>query len=154
MKKVMSLLLMSLIGLVGTSRGQVRPRKTRSTACNRLSMFCTASWRLRQRHPEQVLNDAKCVVVVPNLVKGASSLAPSTDVASPPAARLLAGALRIHHIGAEAGIADRRRRRGSRHARHNDRGCSICSPASSSLAVKDGCSRTGRPFSGAGTDWN
>jgi lipid-binding SYLF domain-containing protein len=71
MKKVMSLLLMSLIGLVGTfawagsSREDTVDRLQSSVGVLH-SIMATPDKGI----PEEVLNGAKCMVVVPNLVKG------------------------------------------------------------------------------------
>ncbi len=71
MKKIMSLLLMSLIGLVGTFAWA---GSTREDTVDRLqssvdvlhSIMATSDKGI----PEEVLTGAKCVVVVPNLIKG------------------------------------------------------------------------------------
>ncbi len=71
MKKIMSLLLMSLIGLVGTFAWA---GSTREDTVDRLqssvdvlhSIMATPDKGI----PEEVLTGAKCVVVVPNLIKG------------------------------------------------------------------------------------
>jgi lipid-binding SYLF domain-containing protein len=71
MKKAMSLLLMSLIGLVGTSAWT---RSSREDTLDRLqssvevlhSIMATPDKGI----PEDVMNGAKCIVVVPHLIKG------------------------------------------------------------------------------------
>jgi lipid-binding SYLF domain-containing protein len=71
MKKAMSLLLMSLIGLVGTSAWA---RSSREDTLDRLqssvevlhSIMATPDKGI----PEDVMNGAKCIVVVPHLIKG------------------------------------------------------------------------------------
>ena len=71
MKKLFSLLLMSLIGLVGTfawagsSRDDTIDRLQSSVDVLH-SIMATPDKGI----PEEVLNGAKCMVVVPNLVKG------------------------------------------------------------------------------------
>ena len=71
MKKVMSLLLMSLIGLVGTfawagsNREDTVDRMQKSVDVLR-SIMLTPDKGI----PEEVLNGAKCVVIVPDLIKG------------------------------------------------------------------------------------
>ena len=71
MKKVMSLLLMSLIGLVGTlawagsNREDTVERMQKSVDVLQ-SIMSTPDKGI----PEEVLNGAKCMVVVPNLIKG------------------------------------------------------------------------------------
>src|SRR5271166_4922329 len=71
MKKVMSLLLMSLIGLVGTfawagsARENTVDRMQRSVDVLQ-SIMSTPDKGI----PEEVLNGAKCVVIVPDLIKG------------------------------------------------------------------------------------
>jgi len=69
--------------------------------------------------PDEVVKDAKCIVVVPHLVKAALWLAGSMAAASRRAALLKAGALRHSYPwAAEAGIADWRRRRRFGHGRY------------------------------------
>jgi lipid-binding SYLF domain-containing protein len=71
MKKLMSLLLLTLIGLVGTLAWA---RSSREDTVDRLqssvdvlhSIMATPDKGI----PEDVMNGAKCVVVVPNLIKG------------------------------------------------------------------------------------
>src|ERR1039457_1783192 len=71
MKKIMSLLLMSLIGLVGalawagSAREDTVDRMQKSVDVLH-SIMATPDKGI----PEEVLNGAKCMVVVPNLVKG------------------------------------------------------------------------------------
>src|ERR1035437_10388164 len=71
MKKIMSLLLMSLIGLVGTlawadsAREDTVDRMQKSVDVLQ-SIMATPDKGI----PEEVMNGAKCIVVVPNLVKG------------------------------------------------------------------------------------
>ncbi len=71
MKKLMSLLLMSLIGLVGTFAWA---SSSREDTVDRLQSSVDVLHGIMATPdkgiPEQVLNDAKCIVVVPNLVKG------------------------------------------------------------------------------------
>jgi lipid-binding SYLF domain-containing protein len=71
MKKVMSLLLMSLIGLVGTSAWA---RSSREDTVDRLQSSVDVLHSIMAAPdkgiPEDVMNGAKCIVVVPNLVKG------------------------------------------------------------------------------------
>lgn len=71
MKKVMSLLLMSLIGLVGTfawagsNRENTVDRMQKSVDVLQ-SIMSTPDKGI----PEEVLNGAKCIVIVPDLIKG------------------------------------------------------------------------------------
>src|ERR1700728_550146 len=71
MKKIMSLLLMSLIGLAGTfafagsDREDTVERMQKSVDVLQ-SIMSTPDKGI----PEEVLNGAKCIVVVPNLLKG------------------------------------------------------------------------------------
>jgi lipid-binding SYLF domain-containing protein len=71
MKKVMSLLLMSLIGLVGTfawagsNREDTVDRMQKSVDVLQ-SIMSTPDKGI----PEEVLNGAKCIVIVPDLIKG------------------------------------------------------------------------------------
>jgi lipid-binding SYLF domain-containing protein len=71
MKKAMSLLLMSLVGLVGTlawagSSREDTVDRLQSSVDVLHSIMATPDKGI----PENVLNGAKCIVVVPNLVKG------------------------------------------------------------------------------------
>src|ERR1039458_3174427 len=71
MKKIMSLLLMSLIGLVGTlawagsAREDTVDRMQKSVDVLQ-SIMATPDKGI----PEEVLNGAKCIVIVPDLIKG------------------------------------------------------------------------------------
>jgi lipid-binding SYLF domain-containing protein len=71
MKKIMSLLLMSLIGLVGTFAWA---GSAREDSVNRLQSSVDVLHSIMATPdkgvPEEVLNGAKCIVVVPNLIKG------------------------------------------------------------------------------------
>ncbi|HWI67713.1 MAG TPA: lipid-binding SYLF domain-containing protein [Nitrospiraceae bacterium] len=71
MKKTMSLLLMSAIGMVGTyawagSARQDSVDRLQSSVDVIHAIMATPDKGI----PQEVLNDAKCVVVVPNLIKG------------------------------------------------------------------------------------
>lgn len=71
MKKTMSLLLMSLIGLVGTlawagSAGEDTVERMQKSVDVLQSIMSTPDKGI----PEEVLSGAKCIVVVPNLIKG------------------------------------------------------------------------------------
>jgi lipid-binding SYLF domain-containing protein len=95
MKKTISLMLMSLLGLIGTyafagsDREDTVDRMQKSVEVLQ-SIMSTPDKGI----PEEVLSGAKCIVVVPNLIKGGFILVVSTGVASPPAARVKAGVLR------------------------------------------------------------
>ena len=71
MKKTMSLLLMSLMGMVGTyawagsAREDTLERMQRSVDVLQ-SIMATPDKGV----PEEVLNGSKCILVVPNLIKG------------------------------------------------------------------------------------
>src|SRR5437588_12989566 len=71
MKKTMSLLLMSFIGLVGT---YAWAGSAREDSVNRLQSSVDVLHAIMATPdkgiPEEVLNDAKCILVVPNLIKG------------------------------------------------------------------------------------
>ena len=71
MKKIMSLLLMSLIGLVGTfafagSAREDSVERMQKSVDVLQSIMSTPDKGI----PEEVLNGAKCIVIVPNLIKG------------------------------------------------------------------------------------
>lgn len=71
MKKTMSLLLMSVIGMVGTyawagSARQDSVARLQSSVDVIHAIMATPDKGI----PEEALNDAKCIVVVPNLIKG------------------------------------------------------------------------------------
>jgi len=71
MKKTMSVLLMSVIGMVGTyawagSARQDSVARLQSSVDVIHAIMATPDKGI----PEEVLNDAKCIVVVPNLIKG------------------------------------------------------------------------------------
>src|SRR5258708_34456140 len=71
MKKTMSLLLMSFIGLVGTyawagSGREDSVARLQSSVDVLRAIMATPDKGI----PEEVLNDAKCTLVVPNLIKG------------------------------------------------------------------------------------
>ena len=94
MKKIMSLLLMSLIGLVGTlawagsAREDSVDRMQKSVDVLQ-SIMATPDKGI----PEEVLNGAKCIVVVPNLIKGGFIFGAKHGRGVASAARLKAGAL-------------------------------------------------------------
>jgi len=71
MKKTMSLLLMSVVGMVGTvawagSAREDSVARLQSSVDVIRAIMATPDKGI----PEEVLNDAKCVVVVPNMIKG------------------------------------------------------------------------------------
>ena len=71
MKKIMSLLLMSVVGMVGTvawagSAREDSVARLQSSVDVIRAIMATPDKGI----PEEVLNDAKCVVVVPNMIKG------------------------------------------------------------------------------------
>jgi lipid-binding SYLF domain-containing protein len=71
MKKVMSLLLMSLIGLAGTLAWA---GSTREDSVDRMQKSVDVLQAIMSTPdkgiPEEVLSGAKCIVIVPNLIKG------------------------------------------------------------------------------------
>ena len=71
MKKIMSVLLMSFLGLVGTYRvGRLGPRgHGRAPAVVGRSLHAVMATP-DKGIPEEVLSNAKCIVVVPDLIKG------------------------------------------------------------------------------------
>src|SRR5208337_4208940 len=71
MKKVMSLLLMSLIGLVGTFAWAGSARENTVDRMQRsVDVLQSIQSTPDKGIPEEVLNGAKCVVIVPDLIKG------------------------------------------------------------------------------------
>src|SRR5271156_2980929 len=71
MKKIMSLLLMSLIGLVGTLAWAGSDREDTVDRLQRSVEVLQAIMAAPDKGiPEDVLNGAKCIVIVPNLLKG------------------------------------------------------------------------------------
>src|SRR6266576_3532677 len=71
MKKTMSLLLMSVVGMVGTyawagSAREDSVARLQSSVDVIHAIMATPDKGI----PEEVLNDAKCIVVVPNMIKG------------------------------------------------------------------------------------
>ena len=71
MKKIMSLLLMSLIGLVGTFAFAGSAREDSVDRMQKSVDVLHAVMSIPDKGiPEEVLSDAKCIVVVPDLVKG------------------------------------------------------------------------------------
>ncbi len=71
MKKIMSLLLMSLIGLVGTLAWAGSDREDTVERMQKSVDVITAIMSTPDKGiPEEVLSGAKCIVVVPNLLKG------------------------------------------------------------------------------------
>ena len=71
MKKIMSLLLMSLIGLVGTLAWAGSAREDTVDRMQKSVDVLQAIMATPDKGiPEEVLNGAKCIVIVPNLIKG------------------------------------------------------------------------------------
>ena len=102
MKKTISLVLMTLMGMVGTyafagsDREDTIDRMQKSVEVLQ-SIMSTPDKGI----PEEVLSGAKCIVVVPNLIKGG----------------FIFGGKHGRGV-ASLGIADRRRRRGPGYAGH------------------------------------
>src|SRR5471030_3132227 len=71
MKKTMSVLLMSLIGLVGTLAWAGSAREDSVDRLERSVAVLHAIMATPDKGiPEEVLNGAKCMVIVPDLIKG------------------------------------------------------------------------------------
>src|SRR6202051_1966533 len=71
MKKTMSLLLMSLMGMFGTYAWAGSAREDSVDRMQRSVEVLRAIMSTPDKGiPEEVLNDAKCIVVVPDLIKG------------------------------------------------------------------------------------
>ena len=94
MKRTMSLLLMSLIGLVGTLAwaGSVR-EDTVDRMQKSVDVLQSIMATPDKGIPEEVLNVSKCIVIVPNLVKGGFIFGAKHGRGVASAARLKAGAL-------------------------------------------------------------
>ena len=91
MKKTMSLLLMSLMGLAGTYAFAGSAREdTVDRLQNSVEVLHSIMSTPDKGIPEEVLNGAKCMVVVPHLIKGGSSVLP----AKPGIGRMSRGELR------------------------------------------------------------
>src|ERR1700689_54442 len=71
MKKIISLLLMSLIGLVGTFAWAGSAREDTEERMQKSVNVLTEIMSTPDKGiPEEVLHGSKCIIVVPNLVKG------------------------------------------------------------------------------------
>ena len=71
MKKPLSLLLMSVIGLLGTYAWAGSGREDSVARLEHSGDVIHAIMAISDKGiPEEVLNDAKCILVVPNLIKG------------------------------------------------------------------------------------
>src|SRR6266853_1187633 len=101
MKKIMSVLLMGFIGLVGTCAWAGSAREdTDARLQSSVDVLHAIMATPDKGIPEEVLSDAKRILVVPNLIKVASSSGASMDVVSPAAVRVQAGAhLRSSPVG-------------------------------------------------------
>lgn len=106
MKKLMSLLLMSLIGLVGTFAWA---GSTREETVDRMQKSVDVLQAIMSTPdkgiPEEVLNGAKCIVIVPDLIKGGFVFGAKHGRGVAPAARPKAGAL-LHLSRWAAGVGD------------------------------------------------
>src|ERR1022692_899041 len=93
MKRTMALLLMGFMGLFGTYAwaGSAREDSVARLQSS-VDVLHAVMGAPDKGIPDEVLNSAKCIVVVPNLIKGGFILAASTDAASPRAAQRMAGA--------------------------------------------------------------
>ena len=105
MKKTMSALTIGLICLVGTyaAAGTARQdteKRLQSSVDVLQSIMSTPDKGI----PEEVLSNAKCILVVPDLIKGGFILGANTDVAWPLAVPLMVGALLpLSPLAAEVG---------------------------------------------------
>jgi lipid-binding SYLF domain-containing protein len=82
MKKVMTVLLMGLMGLFGTLAWAGSAREdTVERLQSSVDVLHAIMGAPDKEIPEEVLSNAKCILVVPNLIKVASFLAASTDAA-------------------------------------------------------------------------
>ena len=71
MKKILSLLLMSVVGMVGTVAWAGSAREDSVTRLQSSVDVIHAIMATPDKGiPEEVLNDAKCILVVPNMIKG------------------------------------------------------------------------------------
>lgn len=108
MKKTMSLLLMSCMGLVGT---YARAGSAREDSVARLQSSVDVLQAIMATPdkgiPQEVVSNAKCILVVPNLIKGASLLVASTGVPWLLAVRRMAG-VPPHSFRGVVGVGDYR----------------------------------------------
>jgi len=92
MKKIMSVLLMSFIGLMGTFAWAGSAREDTVDRLQKSVDVLHAIMATPDKGiPEEVLSNAKCILVVPDLIKGGSFLVASMDVAWPHAAPPVVG---------------------------------------------------------------
>ena len=104
MKKTMSVLLMGLVGVVGTYAWAGSAREdTVDRLQNSVDVLHAIMSTPDKGIPEEVLGNAKCILVVPDLI-AVSFLAASTDVVWPLAGRLKAGVRRhLSRLAVEVG---------------------------------------------------
>ena len=92
MKKTMSLLSIGLMCLVGTyALGGTARQDTVKRLQSSVDVLQAIMATPDKGIPEEVLSNAKCIVVVPDLIKGGFIFGASTDVAWPLAEPLKAG---------------------------------------------------------------
>ena len=105
MKKTMSVLVMGLVGLFGTLAWAGNAREdTVARLHSSVDVLQSIMGVPDKGIPEEVLSNAKCMLVVPNLIKGGFILGANTDVESHHAAHPMAGARqRSFLLAAEAG---------------------------------------------------
>ena len=105
MKRLMSVLLMGCMGLFGTLAWAGTAREdTVERFQSSVDVLHAIMEAPDKGVPEEVLSNAKCILVVPNLIKAASSLAANTAAESHPAAPPMAGARQLlYQLAVEAG---------------------------------------------------
>src|SRR5437773_8392230 len=96
MEKIMSVLLMSFIGLMGTFAWAGSAREDTVDRLQKSVDVLHAIMATPDKGiPEEVLSNAKCILVVPDLIKGGFISVASTDVAWPHAVHRVDG-VRLH----------------------------------------------------------
>ncbi len=119
MKKTMSLLLMSVMGMFGT---YAFASSAREDSVDRLQKSVDVLRAIMSTPdkgiPEEVLSNAKCILVVPNLIKGGFVFGGKhgRGVATCRTAEGWSAPAFVSSRRRKLGIADRCRRRGSGHA--------------------------------------
>jgi hypothetical protein len=102
MKQLLAACLVSTLGLLGSNAwaataGQDTVERLKLSTEVITALMATPDNGI----PEEVLDSAKCIIVVPHLIEGGLSLAPNMVAESPPAAHLAVGAVQRSFQSAE-----------------------------------------------------
>ena len=133
MKKVISVLLMSLMGLVGT---YAWAGSAREDSLERLKLSTDVLKAIMAAPdngiPEEVLDSAKCLIVVPNLIKGGFIFGGKhgRGVATCRTSNAWSAPAFVSGGRGKLGSANRRGRCGSRNVGYERTRRNVCSPAS------------------------